>query len=160
MNSVNFKHWFENKLLPNIPNNSIIVMGNASYHSVQLNKPPTSSSKKSVMQSWLQQNNIQYEPNATKVVLYDIIKLKKERIKVFELDCLAESKGHSVVRLPPYHCNFNAIEFIWAQIKMILPNITYPSNRVMLKTILKKKTGKTHANMLGKKKTSIGKEME
>ncbi|KAF0768771.1 DDE 3 domain-containing protein [Aphis craccivora] len=25
--------------------------------------------------------------------------------------------GHSVVRLPPYHCQYNHIELIWAQIK-------------------------------------------
>ncbi|KAJ4430613.1 hypothetical protein ANN_19202 [Periplaneta americana] len=74
MNAVNSKHSFENKLLPNIPQHSIIVMGNASYHSVQLNKAPTSASSKSDMQSWLRQNNIEYDPKATKIVLYDIIK--------------------------------------------------------------------------------------
>ncbi|KAJ4432446.1 hypothetical protein ANN_21065 [Periplaneta americana] len=80
MNAVNSKHWFENKLLPNIPQNSIIVMDNASYHSVQLNKTPTSASSKSDMQSWLRQNNIEYDPKATKIVLYDIIKLNEHAV--------------------------------------------------------------------------------
>jgi len=25
--------------------------------------------------------------------------------------------GHEVVRLPPYHCQYNPIELIWAQVK-------------------------------------------
>jgi len=25
--------------------------------------------------------------------------------------------GHEVVRLPPYHCQYNPIEMIWAQVK-------------------------------------------
>lgn len=29
------------------------------------------------------------------------------------MDQLAEEAGHFVLRLPPYHCNFNAIELIW-----------------------------------------------
>ena len=33
MNSTNFEEWFHDKLMPNIPHNSIIVMDNASYHS-------------------------------------------------------------------------------------------------------------------------------
>ena len=41
-----FKDWFTNNLLPNIPRNSVIVMDNALYHSVQINKAPTSSSNK------------------------------------------------------------------------------------------------------------------
>ena len=32
MNAVNFEKWFEEKLLPALPANSLIVMDNASYH--------------------------------------------------------------------------------------------------------------------------------
>ena len=32
MNAVNFEKWFEDKLLPALPTNSLIVMDNASYH--------------------------------------------------------------------------------------------------------------------------------
>ena len=34
MNAMNFKKWFEDKLLPALPANSLIVMNNASYHSM------------------------------------------------------------------------------------------------------------------------------
>lgn len=36
---------------------------------------------------------------------------------MFELDFLAYQLGHEVVRLPPYHCKYNPIEMIWAQVK-------------------------------------------
>ena len=33
------------------------------------------------------------------------------------IDKIAERYGHEVLRLPPYHCDLNAIEFIWANEK-------------------------------------------
>ena len=30
---------------------------------------------------------------------------------------IANDQGHTVIRLPPYHCTYNPIELIWAQIK-------------------------------------------
>lgn len=30
---------------------------------------------------------------------------------------MAESAGHKVLRLPPYHCELNPIELVWAQVK-------------------------------------------
>ena len=35
----------------------------------------------------------------------------------YVIDKIAEEHGHKVVRLPPYHCQYNPIELIWAQIK-------------------------------------------
>ena len=45
-NAENVVKWIEQKLLSNIPNNSVIVMDNAPYHSVQENKPPTKSNSR------------------------------------------------------------------------------------------------------------------
>lgn len=44
----------------------------------------------------------------------------RERVpkeKKYELDEIALQMGHEVVRLPPYHCQYNPIELIWAQVK-------------------------------------------
>ncbi|KAJ4430969.1 hypothetical protein ANN_19562 [Periplaneta americana] len=73
-----------------------------------LNKAPTSASSKSDMPSWLRQNNIEYDPKATKIVLYDIIKLKKEKM-------------------------VSAIEFIWAQVKndVAKHNVSFESSEVI-----------------------------
>ena len=32
-------------------------------------------------------------------------------------DNIAKKYGHEVIRLPPYHCDLNAIELIWADEK-------------------------------------------
>ena len=33
------------------------------------------------------------------------------------IDNIAKKHGHEVIRLPPYHCDLNAIELIWADEK-------------------------------------------
>lgn len=33
------------------------------------------------------------------------------------MDQLALQHGHRVLRLPPYHCQFNAIEMVWSDCK-------------------------------------------
>ena len=35
----------------------------------------------------------------------------------YVIDELAKAPGHEVVRLPPYHCELNSIEFCWSQVK-------------------------------------------
>ena len=50
MDSDRFLKWFKEQLIPNIPPNSFIVLDNASYHSRELNKAPTSNSRKTDMQ--------------------------------------------------------------------------------------------------------------
>jgi hypothetical protein len=45
------------------------------------------------------------------------VKLLIPTQKKYELDELALKMGLEVVRLPPYHCQYNPIEMIWAQVK-------------------------------------------
>lgn len=33
------------------------------------------------------------------------------------IDTLAATHGHEVLRVPPYHCEFNPIELVWSQVK-------------------------------------------
>ena len=34
----------------------------------------------------------------------------------YKIATIAKEAGHRVVRLPPYHCHYNPIELIWAQV--------------------------------------------
>lgn len=117
MDHEKFLGWFKNSLLPNLKENSTIIMDNAKYHSKILDKPPTISSKKCLMVEWLNKFNIPFEPDMKKAELLEIINLHKPRFPKYVIDELAKNHGHTVIRLPPYHCHFNAIELIWAQIK-------------------------------------------
>lgn len=117
MNSKNFENWIENHMLPALEEPSIIIMDNASYHSRQINKMPTKSSKKEAMQNYLEEKNIEYPESATKYVLWNMITELPVPNKSFMVDSLIESAGHELLRLPPYHCQFNAIEMVWSQAK-------------------------------------------
>lgn len=55
MNHTNF--MLEKQLIPNLPPNSIVVMDNASYHSVQITKPPTQAHRKE-LRTWLENNGV------------------------------------------------------------------------------------------------------
>lgn len=58
MNRENFTRWLTEKLLPNIPANSVIVLDNAPYHCVQEDKIPTKSSLKKDMVAWLTRKGV------------------------------------------------------------------------------------------------------
>jgi hypothetical protein len=49
MNYSNYKKWLKDKLIPNLPPNSVVIY-NASYHNVQLDPATTSASTKAEMQ--------------------------------------------------------------------------------------------------------------
>ncbi|VVC86869.1 unnamed protein product [Leptidea sinapis] len=59
MNKTNFMKWHQEKLIPNLPANSLVVMDNA-YHTVKLNKAPTLSSTKAEMQKWITNNGLSW----------------------------------------------------------------------------------------------------
>ncbi|KAF8771586.1 hypothetical protein HNY73_018986 [Argiope bruennichi] len=73
MNSDNLKKWIVEKLLPNIPMNSIIVMDNAAYHTKVMDPVPTKSSKKDKMCAWLEKKQIPYDKKMRKVQLLELI---------------------------------------------------------------------------------------
>jgi hypothetical protein len=53
MNSDIFIKWPREKLIPNLPPRSVLVLDNASYHTVQIWPAPISNSTKKQMQDWL-----------------------------------------------------------------------------------------------------------
>ncbi|XP_039282804.1 uncharacterized protein LOC111061493 isoform X6 [Nilaparvata lugens] len=116
MNSSLFKEWFVDKLLCRLEEGSVIVMDNASYHSALRDKIPDSKWKKNEIIEWLSVRNIPHDPTLTNAELLSIKEIKTAENR-YELDCIANEMGHEVVRLPPYHCLYNPIEWIWAQVK-------------------------------------------
>lgn len=116
MNSESFKEWFV-AFLNLLEHGSVIVMDNAPYHSVLAEKIPSSSWKKSDIQEWLNHKKIEFQFCETKPELLSRVAPFKSQQKIYELDLLANEMGHTVVRLPPYHCQYNPIELIWAKVK-------------------------------------------
>ena len=105
MNSDLFKKWFTEMLLPNIPNNSIIVMDNAPYHKTLTDySPPTPQCSKKRIKEWLELNNIFSRKDCLKAELVEILN-KIAPQPLYIIDEIARSKGHEVIRTPPYHPN-------------------------------------------------------
>lgn len=116
MNSSNFLKWMTEKLIPNLPERSLVVMDNAPYHCTQINKAPTMSNLKADMQKWLQENGVYFEESWTKAILFDLIKQNKGT-PTYAVDELLKNHNHEVLKLPPYHCDLNPIEKIWSLVK-------------------------------------------
>jgi transposase len=133
MNAKNFEKWVTDRLLPSIPANSIIVMDNAPYRTVEHNKAPTKYALKSEMMSWLESNNIPFTSAMRKVQLFHLISQFKSREKVFHIDELFKETGHTVVRLPPYMCELNLIELAWAKVKRIVRGTNITTDFSLLK---------------------------
>lgn len=74
MNCANFEKWFEQQLLPNLEEPSLIIMDNASYHSGLIEKIPNQSWTKQSLVEWLEQRNIPIPILAMKDQIWDILK--------------------------------------------------------------------------------------
>ena len=116
MNAETFEKWFIQDFLPYLPPASYIVMDNASYHSRLRDKPPTTSSRKAEITAWLSEKNIPFQAKETRNELLEKVRANRSD-KIYVLDSIALEKVHNVIRLPAYHCQYNPIELVWAQVK-------------------------------------------
>lgn len=116
MNGDVFEEWFV-QMLDLIPKGAVIVMDNASYHSRLREALPTSRWRKAELLEWLISKNIKFPKDPLRKELYRIAKMNKNKYKTYIVEEMASSRGISVLRLPPYHCELNPIELIWAQVK-------------------------------------------
>lgn len=117
MNKANYQKWLKEILIPNLPANSVIVLDNASYHNVQIDKAPNNGSTKQEMKDWLKKMNISYTEDMLKPTLYELVKQHKPVSKRYLIDDVLKEHNHSCLRLPPYHPDLNPIENIWAIVK-------------------------------------------
>ncbi|CAK1582837.1 unnamed protein product [Parnassius mnemosyne] len=96
MNAVNFNKWLREKLIPNLNEPSVLVIDNASYHSIIVNKAPTSQSRKNYIREWLTFNDIPFEQYQTKAKLLCIVKRNTPE-SVYGADELLKRNGHELL---------------------------------------------------------------
>ncbi len=122
MNYEVFKKWFEEQLLPNIPDNSLIIMDNASYHNVlSPSSAPTASCKKEKIRNWLLSNGAPVAENSLKAELVELLS-KLSPVPTYAIDEIAQKHGHNVLRTPQYHPELQPIETCWAVVKNTVSN--------------------------------------
>lgn len=148
-----FKKWFIEMLLENIPSNSLIIMDNASYHNtLSDHSPPTPLCSKKKIIEWLEHNKIYCRQDCLKPELVEILqKLATE--PSYAIDEIARSRGHEVIRTPPYHPELQPIETCWGVVKNhIARNSDFTMKNLIeqLEVGFAKVTGKTCAEILEK----------
>ncbi|XP_055928589.1 uncharacterized protein LOC129959724 [Argiope bruennichi] len=126
MNYENFEKWVLEKLIPNLRPKSVVCMDNAPYHTKVANPTPTKYSTKKEMTDWLINNGIECDRKMRKAELYSLIDRNLPKEIIYKIDSIIKENGHYVLRLPPYHCDLNAIEYVWSSVKRLIKerNIT------------------------------------
>ena len=95
---------------------SVVVLDNASYHNVQVDKCPTTATRKAEIQAWLHRNNIPFTSAMLKPELLVLCK-KYKTAPVYVVGETLKAHGHCAIRPPPYHADLNAIVLIWGDLK-------------------------------------------
>lgn len=153
MNYELFHKWFIEKLLPNIPENSLIIMDNASYHNVLSEySDPTKTCKKEKISAWLKKNGIPIREDCLKAELVEILE-KLAPAPTYALDEIAIKQGHKILRTPPYHPELQPIETCWAVVKNEIArncNFTMSNLQKQLDKAFDKVTAKTCLGIINK----------
>ncbi|KAL4104360.1 hypothetical protein QTP88_019661 [Uroleucon formosanum] len=146
MNGDTFYDWFI-KILPSLKENAVIVMDNASYHSVKKNRFPTMAWNKQEIKDWLENEGHITQPELLKSQLLELANQFKP------LDEIAKENNKIVLRLPPYHCELNPIELAWSWIKhyVRMYNTTFKLQDVhnLLKDAVEHVTSEMWTNFIG-----------
>lgn len=128
MDSHNFERWFA-KLLCNLEPKSVIIMDNASYHSRKKVSLPSSGTRAEVKKQLEDIKFFEYAKQKGRPLYFDVMTMSdifqflrdfRPAFNEYAVDAMAEEQGHTVLRLPPYHCVFNPIEMLWAYQKQVL----------------------------------------
>ena len=135
MNGTVFTDWVQRQLLPFLTTPTVVVMDNASYHSLidPEHRQPTSSWRKQQLKDWLTSKQVPFGLGLKKPELYELCKANKID-PTYSIDNLISANGdHKVLRLPAYHCDLNPIEIIWSQVKR---RVAEANCHFTLKTVL------------------------
>ena len=69
------------------------------------------------MSNWLKDKGISFPSKALRAELWTLAKQHRDIHAQKIIDEIAKKSGHEVLRLPPYHCELDAIKVVWADLK-------------------------------------------
>lgn len=120
INAPVFNKYFQENVLANLAEPSIIILDNAKYHKAfpEGHYAPKQSDKKEVLRRFLEDHGENVEESELKPdLLQRAKKLYVELNPLNEIQNRAEEAGHRVLYLPPYHPELNPVEYGWADLK-------------------------------------------
>ena len=139
MNAEAYESWFEKKLCRNLQPNSVIVIDNASYHSRHCPDYPISTWKKNELSNWLKDKGISFPQKALRAELQTLVKQHRDIHGRKIIDEIAKKSGHEVLRLPPYHCELDATELLWANLKILSQKKSPPAIWKLAKSLFRER---------------------
>ena len=93
-----------------------IHMDGARYHKRRIENIPSSSTKKQEIIDWLITHQISFSDELRRPELLELVKRHKEKVP-FACVEIAKQYGHQIFFTPPYHCELQPIEGVWAVAK-------------------------------------------
>ncbi|KAF6203081.1 hypothetical protein GE061_003495 [Apolygus lucorum] len=99
--------WVKDNLIPNIPDGAAVVLDHETIYDRYEDPVPTHTSDKEDMKAWLERKGIQFQPDAAKVELFELIRQNRRNHSKFEIDSILEKTGHPVLRTPPNYTELN-----------------------------------------------------
>jgi len=131
INAEIFNSWMES-VLPRLKKNCVIIMDNESYHSVKIDKAPTSKTDKADIINWLKDKNVTIDRPMVIPELLQMVKRVKPSHDKYVIDELAKQYDCIILRIPPYHCELNAIGLAWPLVKnyVSMNNTTFKTTDV------------------------------
>lgn len=119
-----------------------IHIDGTSYHKRRVESIPTSSTRKQEIIDWLIAHNISFASDLRRPELLDLVQKNKEKVPFMCVE-IAKRYNYQVLYTPPYHCELQPIEGIWAVVKGEVassgPKTNLLSVRDMLLDAFKKK---------------------
>lgn len=112
-----YDKWFRTKIMPNLLENSVVVVGKEAFFNKFEDAAPTATAKRSEMEAWLSEKGISFNPHNLKPHLYKLICAYKDGYKKYKIDGILSEKNHPLLRYPGYHLDLNPIESVWTKIK-------------------------------------------
>lgn len=140
-----FQTYFEECVLANLTEPSIIILDRAPYHTTYPEGQfYPSKAKKNELKEWLWENNISFEEGLLKEDL-KVLAISYWRPPETIIEDMAKKHGleyfgreHQVLYLPPYHPEYNAIEMAWGRVKHFVgKNPPYSLNVLLTDTLQK-----------------------
>lgn len=131
MNGDLFYEWMES-ILHRLKDNCVIIVDNASYHSVKVDKAPTATTKKIDTIKWLEDKGEVINKPMVIPELLAVVKRIKPMHDKYVIDELVKDHNKTILHLPPYHCELHSIKFAWYSVKnhVKMNNTTYKLNDV------------------------------
>ena len=103
-------------MIPNLPPKCVLVVDNAAYHNVQVDRRLVRATKTHLTHEWLTKHRIQWSAGLLKDELLELCRIHPQE-PVYVMDLMLSQHGHLALRFPPYHADLNPIELIWANLK-------------------------------------------